>query len=201
MAQTGQITKCSGVKWTARTPPKRQVEGSNPSGPESLLYLLIGLFINKDVVALQNQLDISPYERFYLALKSPESKRQYPHRLDKFLTYMEFQGNIEEKCAKLYDFSKNNFDVLQSHLIRFINSQKERIDKKEISEGTLHNYIKAIKLFLTMNDIVINWKKLAKGIPQEKQNADDRIPTMDEIHKLVQHPDRRVKIIAYMMIS
>ncbi len=22
------------AKWTARTPPKRQVEGSNPSGPE-----------------------------------------------------------------------------------------------------------------------------------------------------------------------
>jgi integrase len=52
-----------------------------------------------------------------------------------------------------------------------------------------------------MNDIVINWKKLAKGIPQEKQSAEDRTPTMDEIHKLVEHPDRRIKIIAYVMIS
>ena len=30
MAQTEQMKKCSGVKWTARTPPKRQAEGSNP---------------------------------------------------------------------------------------------------------------------------------------------------------------------------
>ena len=37
------------AKWIARTPPKRQVEGSNPSGPEYLsitihyrLYLFLG---------------------------------------------------------------------------------------------------------------------------------------------------------------
>jgi hypothetical protein len=121
---------------------------------------------------------INPIENFLFALKAKESKRQYLHRLDKFLTFMELQGSIEERCQKLYDFSKNNLELLQSYLVRFINSQKERIDKKDISEGTLHNYIKAIKLFLTMNDIVINWKKLGKGIPQEKQSADDRVPTM-----------------------
>ena len=95
---------------------------------------------------------LTPYENFLFALKAKESKRQYPHRLDKFLTFMEFQGSIEERCQKLYNFSRNNFELLQSYLVRFINSQKERIDKREISEGTLHNYIKAIKLFLTMND-------------------------------------------------
>jgi hypothetical protein len=135
-------------------------------------------------IAMETQsVALTPYENFLFALKAKESKRQYPHRLDKFLTFMKFQGSIGERCQKLYDFSNNNFDLLQSYLVRFINSQKERIDKKEISEGTLHNYIKAIKLFLTMNDIVINWKKLGKGIPQEKQSADDRVPTMDEIHK------------------
>ena len=33
VAQTERMTKCSGVEWTARTPPKRQAEGSNPSEP------------------------------------------------------------------------------------------------------------------------------------------------------------------------
>ena len=30
-----------GAKWTARMPPKHQVEGSNPSGPGLILYNLI----------------------------------------------------------------------------------------------------------------------------------------------------------------
>jgi hypothetical protein len=48
--------------------------------------------------------------------------------------------------------------VIQSCLIKFINYQKKRIEDKEISEGTLVNYMKAIKLFYSMNDIIINWK-------------------------------------------
>jgi len=75
--------------------------------------------------------DLTPYENFLFALKAKESKRQYPHRLDKFLTFMEFQGSIEEKCQKLYDFSNNNFQLLQSYLIRFINSQKEGLIKRK----------------------------------------------------------------------
>jgi integrase len=144
---------------------------------------------------------LTPFENFLFALKAKESKRQYLHRLDKFLTFLEFQGTIEEKCARLYEFSKNNFEQLQSSVIRFINLQKERIENKEIAEGTLCNYVKAMKLFFSMNDIIINWKKLSKGIPQEKNSAQDRIPTADEIHKLLEHPDRRIKIIVFLMIS
>ena len=44
---------------------------------------------------------LTPFENFLYALKAEESKRQYPHRLDKFLTFLEFEVQIEEKCAKL----------------------------------------------------------------------------------------------------
>jgi len=98
---------------------------------------------------------LTPYDNFLYALKAKETKRQYPHRLDKFLVFMGLQGTIEEKCNKLNEMSKENID-LSSYLIKFINQQKQRIEKKEISEGTLCNYIKALKLFCSMNDIVIN---------------------------------------------
>ena len=75
---------------------------------------------------------LTPFENFLFALKAKESKRQYPNRLDKFLTFMELQGTIEEKCAELYEFSKNNLEILQSYIVRFINLQKERIENIKI---------------------------------------------------------------------
>jgi hypothetical protein len=163
-----------------------------------------GLQILKFLLELELEQEpvLTPYDNFLYSLKAKETKRQYPHRLDKFLSFMGFKGTIEEKCTKLYDFSrKNDANVIQSCLIKFINYQKKRIESKEISEGTLVNYIKAIKLFYSMNDIIIHWKKLGKGIPAERHNADDRIPTMEEIKKLLEHPDRRIKPVVYTMLS
>ena len=54
-------------------------------------------------------------------------------------------------------------NLFQSTIIRFINSQRERIEAGEISEGTLCNYVKAINQFCNMNDIMINWKKIGRG--------------------------------------
>jgi len=144
---------------------------------------------------------LSPYDNFVYALKAKETKRQYPHRLDKFMSFMGLQGTIEEKCTKLYESSKDNINLLHSHLIKFINFQNKRIENKENAEGTLHNYIKAIKLFYSMNDVIINWKKIGKGMPAERHSADVRIPTIPEIKKLLEHPDRRIKPIVFIMLS
>jgi superfamily I DNA and RNA helicase len=75
---------------------------------------------------------LTPYENFVFALKAKESKRQYPNRLNKFFTFIGLQGTIEESSVQLFELSKNDLNLLQSYLIRFINSQKERIENKEI---------------------------------------------------------------------
>jgi hypothetical protein len=52
-----------------------------------------------------------------------------------------------------------------------------------------------------MADIPIPWKKITRGLPKGKKYADDRMPTIEEIKKVVEYPDRRIKSIVYTMAS
>ena len=52
-----------------------------------------------------------------------------------------------------------------------------------------------------MADVFISWKKITRGLSRVKRYADDRVPTVEEIRKLVEYPDRRIKAIVYIMAS
>ena len=70
-------------------------------------------------------------------------------------------------------------------IINFLQVQKDRVDRREITGSTVRNYVKAIKLFTEMNDIFISWKRITRGLPKWRKAADDRAPTIEEIHKIV----------------
>ncbi|HET6727234.1 MAG TPA: hypothetical protein VFH19_04300 [Nitrososphaeraceae archaeon] len=76
----------------------------------------------------------------------------------------------------------------------------QRALKNEISGGTIRNFYKPIKLFCEMNNIILNWKIISKGLPVGPQNANDRIPD-EEILEVLKYPDRRIKPVLYTMIS
>ena len=52
-------------------------------------------------------LNLSPYDNFVYALKAETTKRQYPNRLDRFLSFIGLEGSIQEKCNKLFEISKD----------------------------------------------------------------------------------------------
>ena len=146
----------------------------------------------------------SPFQNFTYALKSKDVKRQYPAMLSRFLNFIDIEGEtIEDKCNLFYNFAKNvdNRKALESELMRYIIFQEERIKRKEISSGTLRNYIKAIKLFFTMNDILVNWDKIKMGMPTVNQTSNDRIPEISEVNTLFGYHDIRIKPIVLTMLS
>jgi hypothetical protein len=148
--------------------------------------------------------ETSPYQNFSFALKSKDVKRQYPSMLSKFFDFNNTEGEtMEEKCSVFYNFASNldNRRMLESQIMYFISFHEERVRKKEIAGGTLRNYIKALKLFLTMNDIVVNWSKIKMGMPVSNQTSNDRIPENEEIKQLLLYPDVRIKPIALIMLS
>ncbi len=83
----------------------------------------------------------------------------------------------------------------------FFNITKTDVIKKEITGSTVRGYYKAVKLFAEVNDILLPWSKIKRGLPRGRHYADDRIPTLEEIRKLVEYPDRRMKAIIFTMAS
>lgn len=78
-------------------------------------------------------------------------------------------------------------------IIKFLQYEKERVEKGDITAATLRNFVKSIKLYCEMSDVIIPWKKITRGLPKARQAANDRAPTIDEIQRLVEYPDRRIK--------
>src|SRR5919106_6234971 len=143
----------------------------------------------------------NPMTVFTYALKAPESRRQYPRRLKIFLDYLGLEGKLGEQAEQFYLKAVTNHIWVEESLMAFIVYEKEMSKKGEISDSTIPNYYRATKLFCEMNDITLNWKKIARGLPRAGKAANDRAPTIAEIKKLLGYPDRRIKSIVKTMVS
>lgn len=137
--------------------------------------------------------ELDPWKLFLNAMRAPMTKDRYQTRVAKFLDFIGIQGGTLEQRARTFaKKGKSDTNWALNSILKFIYFQRERVEKREISGATLINYSKSIKLFCEMADIPIPWKKITRGLPKGKKHADDRIPTLDELKKLVEYPDRRI---------
>ena len=140
---------------------------------------------------------------FVYGIRSPYTKESYFRRLRGFFDAINLgKGTTFEECCNAFAYKgRSNSNWAFNNIIRFLYYQKERVEKKEITAGTLHNYIKTLKMLCEVTDIAIPWKKITRGLPKGRMYADDRAPTLEEISKIIEYPDRRIKPIVYTMAS
>jgi hypothetical protein len=62
--------------------------------------------------------------------------------------------------------AKNDHKWLLNNVLKFLLVQKERVERKEITGTTVHNYVKTIKLFCEMSDLLLPWMKITRGLPK-----------------------------------
>jgi hypothetical protein len=151
----------------------------------------------------QENTDMDPYTTFVYGIRSPYTKDSYCRRLRGFFDAINLgKGNtLRERCNIFVHKGRADPNWAFNNIIRFLHYQKERVGKKEITAGTLHNYVKTLKMFCEITDIAIPWKKITRGLPRGRRYADDRSPTIEEIHKIIEYPDRRIKPLVYTMSS
>ena len=84
------------------------------------------------------------------ALKSSESRRQYPRRLKLFFDFIGLGGTLNEQAIEFLKRCKADINSEQDSLLRFFDFHKERVRRKELAAGTVKNYYRAVNLFSEM---------------------------------------------------
>ena len=138
-------------------------------------------------------LQSSAYRNFLIHIRNPTTRAAYVSRLRKYLQYCQtdsyddllYNGNIKQIQERIEDF-----------LIHIQNP-----DYCKIRPGTVAFYLVSIRFFYTMNDIVLNWKKIAKVLPAPRKTTDDRPYTVEEISKLLEKADQRGRVVVLLMCS
>jgi integrase len=126
---------------------------------------------------------------FEESIKSEATKRMYRFHLKKYLDSM---------VPGQDPLFQNDPRQIEQKIIEFIISMKQEERKGYFS---IHNHVSAILAFYSINDIVLNIKKIKKYIPPKKRANRDRAYTHEEIHRLLDISDERMRTVILLLAS
>lgn len=151
----------------------------------------------------QRSEDSDPYSLFLYAIRSEVTRDYYLRRLRIFFNHINLSPDrkMKERCNEFASKGLKDPSWAFHCIIKFMQFQRDRVEREEITSSTLRNFVKAIKLFCEMSDIAVAWKKINRGLPKIRRFADDRAPTIEEIQNICDYPDRRIKGIVSTMAS
>ncbi len=134
------------------------------------------------------EMTTEPWILFLYAVEAPAATDKYIQKLTKFLDFLGYQGTKEEKARAFAAQAKADPVFAFNSVVKFFQTKREQIDRKETAIGTVRNYVKSIKLFIDMSDVHVPWAKIIRGLPRAKRFADDRTPTLQEICRICEYP-------------
>ena len=129
---------------------------------------------------------LTPYSLFNFSVRSELTRKYYERRIERFLDFIEFNTNqdTEQRFNEFAKIGQSEAEWAFNKVISFLQYQKQRTEKGEITAATLSNFVKALKLFCETSNVTIPWKKISRGLPHPNQSANDRAPTLNEIKKM-----------------
>jgi hypothetical protein len=135
--------------------------------------------------------DYSPEARFfYNSLNSNYTRANYKVYLEKYFKTVGYSNGLA-------NFKSKSPKEIENDLIEFIISLKERGCKRE----TIGNYVKPILAFCKVNDIILNSVKIRRFVPPGSRNKKTRAYSVEEIQKLLDIGDERMKVVILLASS
>jgi site-specific recombinase XerD len=140
--------------------------------------------VSKDT--LENQ-EEEIYFNFINSLKSPVTKEIYETNIKYYLKFCNFT-----KLSELLTIQDK-----QKQIIKYIMFLRE----KELATSSINTMLYAIYHFYDMNDIVLNKKKINSFKGESTRKVTDRAYNYEEIQKILNVSDLRMKVIVLLMAS
>ena len=133
------------------------------------------------------------YLNFINSLKSKETKRKYIYLFAKYLEYLNISYD-----GLATNLLKQDIRTIESDIILYMTRLK---DEQGYSFASLNTSLAAITLFFTMNDIIVNRKKIGKYLGEHIKTIKDRGYTHEEIRKMLDVSDLKFKVFITLMAS
>jgi hypothetical protein len=153
---------------------------------------------------MESLIEVDPLTEFYDSIKNPLTKDRYEKRLALFFKHLKLEGPLKGQAKEFVSKTKKaelGIPWATYAITEWLRIQKERAEKGEIAESTIIGFYKPIRLFCEENDILLNFKKIARRIPRGRKYANDRAPAREEIITILGYPDRRIKPTVLIMES
>src|SRR5919198_2801422 len=153
---------------------------------------------DNDVSARLNIEDYTSCQLWLEGYNSQSTKRAYKIHLSLFCKYHDtvpdslIQLNPEQIKTMVLNYI--------IHLKKVAKQSSEKPRSGELSVNSIKTYLAGVQSFLESNDIVLNWKKIAKYYPEQVTN-NLRAYTKEEVAKLLSVADPRDRCLILLMTS
>jgi integrase len=145
------------------------------------------------------EFDIENYKSCQIWLEgynSPHTKKAYKFHLSLFCKH--HNSNPDSLIQLNPDQMKTMVLDYIVHLKKVAKQSSEKPRPGEISVNSIKTYLAGVQSFLEFNDIVLNWKKIARYYPEPVTN-NLRAYTKEEIAKLLAIADIRDRCVILLM--
>ena len=126
---------------------------------------------------------------FENSIKSDYSRKQYKYQLDRFISYYKLRD-----YDSILKADPKQLQIMVEDYVLYL--------KTKLSPNSFDTPIAALQLFLELNDVMLNFKKIRKLLPARVKKSGERGYTTKEIQKMLEYsPDKRTKAIIHFIAA
>jgi integrase len=133
------------------------------------------------------------YRIFIEGLRSSVTKAAYSYALQKYMIHLGI-NNPEDLLTHL-----DNPKIIQNQIIDYLILLKN--PPHSLRYATRSQYLAAIMTFYDLNEVVLNKKKIYRYLGEEERPIENRSYTTDEIRRMLEVSDERVRAILLFFVS